>query len=338
MTAGMAFEALNNAGAMDADLLVILNDNDMSISPPVGALNQLPGAADVGALLRRRAQAREREGAASAAAGAGSSPSAPRSTSRAWSRPARCSRNSASTTSARSTATTSTRWSPTLAQHPQARRARSSCTWSRARGRATSSPRTTRSLYHGVEQVRPGRGHQAAGRAGQADLHAGLRRLAVRHGGAGRAPGRHHAGDARRLGLVRFAEEFPDRYFDVGIAEQHAVTFAAGLACEGLKPVVAIYSTFLQRAYDQLIHDVAHPEPAGDVRARPRRPGRRRRRHAPRRLRSLLPALHAQHDGHGAGRRERMPADAVHRHSGSTARRRCAIRAAAARASRCSRS
>jgi len=58
-------------------------------------------------------------------------------------------------------------------------------------------------------------------------------------------------------GLVRFSQEFPDRYFDVGIAEQHAVTFAAGMAVEGLKPVVAIYSTFLQRAYDQLIHDVA---------------------------------------------------------------------------------
>jgi 1-deoxy-D-xylulose-5-phosphate synthase len=57
-------------------------------------------------------------------------------------------------------------------------------------------------------------------------------------------------------GMVRYAEEFPDRYFDVGIAEQHAVTFAAGLACEGMKPVVAIYSTFLQRAYDQYIHDV----------------------------------------------------------------------------------
>ena len=58
-------------------------------------------------------------------------------------------------------------------------------------------------------------------------------------------------------GMVEFQTRFPDRYFDVGIAEQHAVTFAAGLACEGLKPVVAIYSTFLQRAYDQLIHDVA---------------------------------------------------------------------------------
>jgi 1-deoxy-D-xylulose-5-phosphate synthase len=58
-------------------------------------------------------------------------------------------------------------------------------------------------------------------------------------------------------GMVRFSEEFPERYYDVAIAEQHAVTFAAGLACEGLKPVVAIYSTFLQRGYDQLIHDVA---------------------------------------------------------------------------------
>jgi 1-deoxy-D-xylulose-5-phosphate synthase len=58
-------------------------------------------------------------------------------------------------------------------------------------------------------------------------------------------------------GLVEFAERFPKRYFDVGIAEQHAVTFAAGMACDGLKPVVAIYSTFLQRAYDQLLHDVA---------------------------------------------------------------------------------
>jgi 1-deoxy-D-xylulose-5-phosphate synthase len=58
-------------------------------------------------------------------------------------------------------------------------------------------------------------------------------------------------------GLVRFSKEYPERYFDVAIAEQHAVTLAAGMACEGAKPVVAIYSTFLQRAYDQLIHDVA---------------------------------------------------------------------------------
>jgi 1-deoxy-D-xylulose-5-phosphate synthase len=58
-------------------------------------------------------------------------------------------------------------------------------------------------------------------------------------------------------GLVRFSKEYPERYFDVAIAEQHAVTLAAGMACEGAKPVVAIYSTFLQRGYDQLVHDVA---------------------------------------------------------------------------------
>src|SRR5690606_21009681 len=61
-------------------------------------------------------------------------------------------------------------------------------------------------------------------------------------------------------GLVRFSKEYPERYFDVAIAEQHAVTLAAGMACEGAKPVVAIYSTFLQRGYDQLVHDVAIQE------------------------------------------------------------------------------
>jgi hypothetical protein len=114
-------------------------------------------------------------------------------------------------------------------------------------------------------------------------------------------------------GLVKFSQEFPDRYFDVGIAEQHAVTFAGGLAVDGMKPVVAIYSTFLQRAYDQLIHDVALQnlpvvfamDRGGLV--------RRGRPDSPRRLRSLVPALHPQHDGDGALRRERMPPDALHR-------------------------
>ncbi|MGN5479885.1 hypothetical protein ACTMU2_32660 [Cupriavidus basilensis] len=74
-------------------------------------------------------------------------------------------------------------------------------------------------------------------------------------------------------GMVEFEKRFPERYYDVGIAEQHAVTFAGGMACEGLKPVVAIYSTFLQRGYDQLIHDVALQRPARGVRAGPRGPG-----------------------------------------------------------------
>ncbi len=101
-------------------------------------------------------------------------------------------------------------------------------------------------------------------------------------------------------GMVEFEQRFPQRYYDVGIAEQHAVTFAAGLACEGLKPVVAIYSTFLQRAYDQLIHDVALQNLDVTFRAGSRRPGRRRWRHPRRQLRHRLFALHSQHGGDGA--------------------------------------
>ena len=140
-------------------------------------------------------------------------------------------------------------------------------------------------------------------------------------------------------GMVRvLASAFPERYFDVGIAEQHAVTFAAGLACEGMKPVVAIYSTFLQRAYDQLIHDVALQNlPVVFALDRGGLVGADGATHHGQ-LRPRLPALRPEHDRDGAGRRERVPADAVHRRSRSTARRRCAIRAAPAPASRSSRS
>ena len=129
-------------------------------------------------------------------------------------------------------------------------------------------------------------------------------------------------------GLVEFSKRFPDRYFDVAIAEQHAVTFAAGLAAEGLKPVVAIYSTFLQRAYDQLIHDVALQNLPVVFARRSRRPGRQRRRDAPGQLRPVVPALHSQHGDHGAGGRERVPPDAVHRDHAARHRRSCATRAA----------
>jgi hypothetical protein len=114
-------------------------------------------------------------------------------------------------------------------------------------------------------------------------------------------------------GMVEFHKRFPDRYYDVGIAEQHAVTFAAGLACEGLKPVVAIYSTFLQRAYDQLIHDVALQNlPVVFALDRAGLVGADGATHHGA-FDLVLPALHPEHGGDGAGRRGRMPQDAVHR-------------------------
>jgi 1-deoxy-D-xylulose-5-phosphate synthase len=126
-------------------------------------------------------------------------------------------------------------------------------------------------------------------------------------------------------GLVKFSQEFPDRYFDVGIAEQHAVTFAAGLAVAGMKPVVAIYSTFLQRAYDQLIHDVALQNlPVTFALDRGGLVGADGP-DAPRRVRPLVPALHPQHDRDGPRRRERVPADALHGILHRRAQRPCAI-------------
>jgi 1-deoxy-D-xylulose-5-phosphate synthase len=103
-------------------------------------------------------------------------------------------------------------------------------------------------------------------------------------------------------GLTRFAARYPTRCFDVGIAEQHAVTFAAGLACEGFRPFVAIYSTFLQRAYDQIVHDVALQNLP--VRFCLDRAGLRRcgRRHPCGQFRHLLSRLPAQYGADGAQR------------------------------------
>ena len=182
-----------------------------------------------------------------------------------------------------------------------AARARSCCTSSRARARATRRPRPTRSPGTVPGPSTPPAGtdfkekraaptySQVFGQwlcdMAERDPHIIGITPAMREGS----------------GLVEFSARFPDRYFDVAIAEQHAVTFAAGLACEGLKPVVAIYSTFLQRGYDQLIHDVALQKLPVRVRDRSRRPGRQRRRDPPRQLRSVVPALHPEPGRHGAG-------------------------------------
>jgi 1-deoxy-D-xylulose-5-phosphate synthase len=193
--------------------------------------------------------------ATSAAAAPRASCGAGKNTGRACSCPPPCSRKWASTTPARSTATTSTRCTTlkTLKglKGPQLLHVITT------KGKGYELAEGDQIGYHAVSPVRPREGPGGEDRREEADLHRRVRRLAVRHG----RRRRHAAGITPAMregsGLVRFSQEYPQRYFDVAIAEQHAVTLAAGMACEGAKPVVAIYSTFLQRAYDQLVHDVA---------------------------------------------------------------------------------
>ena len=136
-------------------------------------------------------------------------------------------------------------------------------------------------------------------------------------------------------GLSILQKALPERYFDVGIAEQQAVLFASGLALQGARPVCAIYSTFLQRAYDQIVHDVCLQNLPVDVLHGPRRPRRRRRPDPPRRVRHRLPAMSAQHHADGAARRGDARPHAPHRAAATTARWRSATRAARASASSC---
>jgi 1-deoxy-D-xylulose-5-phosphate synthase len=253
MTAGMAFEALNNAGAMDANLLVILNDNDMSISENVGALNNYLARLMSGRVYTAARKAGERV--------LGVIPPVLDFARRAEEH-------------VKGMVTPGTLFEefgfnyigpidghdldvlvPTLInlRHLEGPQFLHVVT---RKGKGYKPAEEDPILYHGVTKFDPAIGikPKAAGKptytqvfgdwlcdmAGQDERLIAIT-PAMREGS----------------GLVRFSQEYPDRYFDVGIAEQHALTFAAGLACEGYKPVVAIYSTFLQRAYDQLIHDVA---------------------------------------------------------------------------------
>ncbi|QQS54618.1 MAG: 1-deoxy-D-xylulose-5-phosphate synthase [Candidatus Competibacteraceae bacterium] len=254
MTAGMAFEALNHAGHLKPDLLVVLNDNEMSISPNVGALS-----AHLTKLLSGRFFSSVREGGK-------------RMLSRVppMLEVARRAEEHVKGMFAPGTLFEELGFNyfgpvdghdlPTLVQTLH-------------NLRALEGPR----LLHVV--TRKGKGYPPA-----EDEPVGYHGVGIFDPACGLKPARPGGGpsytqvfgewlcdmaerDERLIGitpamregsgLVEFAERFPDRYFDVAIAEQHAVTLAAGLACEGFKPVVAIYSTFLQRAYDQLIHDVA---------------------------------------------------------------------------------
>jgi 1-deoxy-D-xylulose-5-phosphate synthase len=252
MSAGMAFEALNNAGTAGANLLVILNDNDMSISEPVGAFNNY-----LARLLSGRAYNYVRRGGKEMLA---KLPPVQELAKR-WEEHMKgmvlpgtlfeeFGFNYIGPIDGHDLETlTKTLDNVRQLAGPQLLHVVT------RKGHGYPRAEEDPILYHGVPKFDPAVGVvvKPAAKPSYTQVFGDwLCDIATRDARVvGITPAMREGS-----GLVRFSQEFPDRYFDVGIAEQHAVTFAAGLACEGLKPVVAIYSTFLQRAYDQLIHDV----------------------------------------------------------------------------------
>jgi 1-deoxy-D-xylulose-5-phosphate synthase len=254
MTAGMAFEALNNAGVADCNLLVILNDNDMSISPPVGALNRYLAQLMSGQFY-----------AAAKNAGKQVLKVAPplfelakrlEEHAKGMVVPATLFEKFGFNYIGPIDGHDLESLIPTLEniKHLTGPQFLHVVT---KKGQGYKLAEADPVAYHGPGKFDPSIGLQKAAIPAKTtftqvfgqwlcDMAEKDKRL------VGITPAMREGS-----GMVEFEKRFPTRYFDVGIAEQHAVTFAAGLACEGLKPVVAIYSTFLQRAYDQLIHDVA---------------------------------------------------------------------------------
>jgi 1-deoxy-D-xylulose-5-phosphate synthase len=254
MSAGMAFEALNNAGVADCDLLVILNDNDMSISPPVGALNRYLAQLMSGQFY-----------AAAKSVGKNVLKVAPplfelakrvEEHAKGMIVPATLFEKFGFNYVGPIDGHDLDSLVPTLENIKRLKGPQFLHVVTK-KGQGYKLAEADPVAYHGPSKFDPAVGIVAPATApkqtftqvfGQwlCDMAQHDSRL------VGITPAMREGS-----GMVEFEKRFPDRYYDVGIAEQHAVTFAAGLACEGLKPVVAIYSTFLQRAYDQLIHDVA---------------------------------------------------------------------------------
>lgn len=254
MTAGMAFEAMNNAGIEDCKLLVILNDNDMSISPPVGALNRY-----LAQLMSGRFYSTAK------IMGKNVLKSAPplfelakrfEQHAKGMVVPATMFEQFGFNYIGPIDGHDLDSLIPTLEniKHLQGPQFLHVIT---KKGQGYRLAEEDPVNYHGPGKFDPKVGLVPASKPAKpsfmhifgqwlCDMAAADKRL------VGITPAMREGS-----GMVEFHKRFPDRYYDVGIAEQHAITFAAGLACEGLKPVVAIYSTFLQRGYDQLIHDVA---------------------------------------------------------------------------------
>ncbi len=256
MSAGMAYEAMNNAGANDARLIVILNDNDMSIAPPTGALSHYLARASTSGTYRHL-----RDFAKQLA----------KKLPKQWERRA-----------ARAEEMSRTYWSggtffeelgfyyvgpidghdlehlvPVLRNVRDAESGPILVHVRTQKGKGYAPAEAAADKYHGVAKFDVVSGKQAASAPGApaytkvfGETLLGLARTDDRIVGI-------TAAMPSGTGMDHLAKALPDRFFDVGIAEQHAVTFAAGLAAEGMKPFVAIYSTFLQRAYDQVVHDVA---------------------------------------------------------------------------------
>ena len=253
MTAGMAFEGLNNAGHVAANLLVILNDNDMSISNNVGGLNRY-----LAKLLASRFYGAVRKSGKKVLS---AMPQMQEFAKRAEEHvkgmvlPGTLFEELGFNYIGPIDGHDMDALVNALENIKQLRGAQFLHIVTQ-KGKGFEPAEDNPNKYHGVGKFDPCNGDALATKSQKTytevfgdwlvDMAKADQRL------IGITPAMCDGS-----GLNRFSEQFPDRYFDVGIAEQHALTFAAGMACDGLKPVVAIYSTFLQRAYDQLIHDIA---------------------------------------------------------------------------------
>ncbi|MDJ0808162.1 MAG: 1-deoxy-D-xylulose-5-phosphate synthase [Gammaproteobacteria bacterium] len=254
MGAGMAFEALNQAGALDEDLLVVLNDNDMSISKPVGGFSN-----HLSRLLSGKLYTGMKEGGKTLLSRL---PPQFSELANRWEEHMKgmvlpgtlfeeMGFNYIGPIDGHDLQTLVA----TLKNMRDMRGPRLLHVVTQ-KGRGYEPAEDDPCVYHGVTPFDPDTGKMEKKGGGLSYTQVFGDWLCDTAKADPRLVGITPA-MCEGSGMVRFARTYPSRYFDVGIAEQHALTFAAGLACEGVKPVVAIYSTFLQRAYDQLIHDIA---------------------------------------------------------------------------------
>ncbi|SFZ83684.1 1-deoxy-D-xylulose-5-phosphate synthase [Devosia enhydra] len=256
ITAGMAYEAMNNAGAMDARLIVVLNDNDMSIAAPTGAMR-----AHLAKLVSGPTYRGLRHTAKQIA----------KALPPIFHEPARRAEEFT-----RGFFTGGTLFEelgfyyvgpidghnldhliPVLENVRDAEEGPILVHAITKKGKGYGPAEAAADKYHGVNKFNVITGAQAKAPSNAPSYTSVFAQSLITEAREDERIVAVTAAMPSGTGLDKFAEHFPTRTFDVGIAEQHAVTFAAGLACEGLKPFVAIYSTFLQRAYDQVVHDVA---------------------------------------------------------------------------------